>query len=80
MNGVRRLKVRIADPDKKTEIAITASQLPQRMVYAMGARPDAVNEGEWLREGVRAFRFGLREYLRDRGASASSARDEDDGQ
>jgi putative DNA primase/helicase len=80
MNGVRRLKVRIADPDKKTEIAMTASQLPQRMVYAMGSRPEDVDEGEWLRSGVRAFRFGLREYLRDRGASASSARDEDDGQ
>ncbi len=72
MNGVKRLTMRIADPDKTAQWDLPVSRLPQRAVYRMGECPAGVAESDWVWAGVKKFRSGAREYLRDGGFRRSA--------
>lgn len=67
MNGVSRKKERVADPDRHEERALSRSNLPQRMVFLMGQRSEAVPHEKWLQDGIDRFREASRGYLRNAG-------------
>lgn len=83
MNGVTRKVDRVPDPDRLIEDTMRAEDLPQRTVFRMGVRSEAIEERKWVNESCKKFRYELRSYaaqnnLQPPGAGARGANDGDD--